>query len=33
MNRERHILIAYLVVLAVLGTALIWGIAHCGSGG
>lgn len=31
MNRERRALVAYLVVLAVLGGALVWGIANCGS--
>ena len=31
MNRERRVLIGYLVVLAVLAVALVWGIAHCGT--
>jgi hypothetical protein len=31
MPRERRLMIGYLVVLAVLGAALVWGIAHCGS--
>lgn len=31
MTRERRMLIGYLVVLAVLGGALVWGIANCGS--
>lgn len=30
MRRERRLLVGYLVVLVVLGTALVWGIAHCG---
>lgn len=30
MSRERRVLIGYLVVLAILGGALVWGIAHCG---
>lgn len=30
MRPERRSLIGYLVVLAVLGTVLVWGIAHCG---
>ena len=31
MNRERRALVGYLVVLAVLGGALVWAIANCGS--
>ncbi len=27
--RQRRLLIAYLVVLAALGAALVWGIADC----
>jgi hypothetical protein len=30
VNRERRLLVGYLVVLAVLGAALVWGIANCG---
>lgn len=30
MKRQRLLMILYLVVLAVLGVALIWGIANCG---
>ena len=31
MTRARRMLIGYLVVLAVLGGALVWGIANCDS--
>ncbi len=29
-KRERRLIVGYLVVLAVIGAALVWGIAHCG---
>ena len=32
-NRERRMLIGYLVVLAILAVVLIWGIATCGCSG
>lgn len=30
MNIGRRLVVVYLLVLAVLGAALAWGIAHCG---
>lgn len=31
-NHDRRMVILYLVTLAVLAGALVWGIANCGSG-
>lgn len=30
MNRERRLVVVYVVVLVVLAGALVWGIANCG---